>query len=196
VNTSRPLAAGCVVVGRGAGLEPKTIAPGTVGQVLTQVTAGISPAFAAPAAVNLATGTTGILPLANGGTGQGIGAVTTLQFFGQLSAGGTFYIGAVADATENNVAFRSSIVLGTVLRIDTASSVAPGAGETYVYVLRVAGADTALTTTHAGGGGNNSGASTGAVAVAGGQRMAVKVTASAGAAPASHMVMTTARIDG
>jgi len=73
MNPTRPLAAGCVVVGRGAGLEPKTIAAGAAGTVLTTATLGVEPAFAAPAAVSLTSGVTGILPLANGGTGSALG---------------------------------------------------------------------------------------------------------------------------
>ena len=58
-------------------------------------------------AVDLATANvTGVLPIANGGTGQAVGAIAILQFTGAaVAAGSTVFLGtAGANATEANVA--------------------------------------------------------------------------------------------
>lgn len=82
--------------GYGDGTELAFTAAGTSGQVLTSNGAS-APTWAAIPAVNLATGVTGTLPVANGGTGQ------TSYTNGQLLIGNT---------TGNTLA-RSTLTAGT-----------------------------------------------------------------------------------
>ena len=65
INGSNTPTAGSVTYGDGSTYA--NTASGTAGQVLTSAGAG-TPVWATPASVNLATGVTGTLPIANGGT--------------------------------------------------------------------------------------------------------------------------------
>ena len=183
-----------LVVARGGAVDPTTIAPGTTGQVLTATT-GADPAFAAPAAVSLTTGVTGVLPLANGGTNSAVGAVAIMQFIGTaVGAGATVFLGRDDDASENNIRFRSPVAgLGTALV--SQSAVAPGGTDTFTYTLRVDAADTALTfvVTGASATGNLTGAS---VAIALAHRLSVKLVTSATAAVTDHMVTLAIQVTG
>lgn len=89
---------------------------GTTGQVLTSAGSGAAPIWSTPAAVNLATGVTGTLPVANGGTGA-----TSLTANNVLLGNGTSAVQVVAPGTTGNVLTSN----GT-----TWTSVAPAAGGT------------------------------------------------------------------
>jgi len=193
MNPTRPLAAGCVVVGRGAGLEPKTIAAGAAGTVLTTATLGAEPAFAAPAAVSLTSGVTGVLPLANGGTGSALGALATLPFTGTaVAAGSTVFLGRDEDATEGNVQFLSPFATtATIVGLSTVAAVAVGVGQTAVYTVRVGGADTALTLTVTNA--SPFGLAAGAVSVAPSQLFSIKLVTSAGCAVGNHQCLLAIR---
>jgi hypothetical protein len=197
VRHTKPLRANSVVIGLGAGIDPTTLeAPGTTGQVLTAVTGG-KPVFAAPATVNLTTGVTGILPVANGGTGQAVGAISSLMFFGTaVPVGTTTFLGRDDDTTEANVRYVTAFA-GTVLTLAAIASVQAGAAQSYVYTLRIAGADTALVLTLAGTGlGGITGAAQGTIAFIAGQAITVKLVTSAGAGVANHQVSLALRADG
>lgn len=71
---------------------------GTSGQVLVSAGSTTAPTWATPAAVNLATGVTGTLPVANGGTGA-----TSLTTNNVLLGNGTSAVQAVAPGTAGNV---------------------------------------------------------------------------------------------
>lgn len=183
-----------LLVGRGATVEPSTIPIGTAGQILTQVATGADPAFAAPATVNLTSGVTGILPVANGGTGQAVGAPAIMQFAGTaVPAGATHFLGRTNSATETDVQFTAPVD-GTLLRFDTKASTAPVGAETFIYRLFVAGG--LITPGHTVTGANTTGASTPNAALTKGQSLSFRVVTSAGAAVASHMVTAAIRVDG
>ncbi len=182
-----------VLIGQGAGVDPKTIEPGTTGQVLTQVVTGSEPAFAAPAAVSLTSGVTGVLPVANGGTGQAVGAIAIMQFRGTVVlANSTVFLGQDDDATEANVQFRYPGTTGTVLSM-VSSAPAPAGSDTFTYTLRVGNADTAIT--HVVTGAAVQGASSGTVAIALLDRISVKLVTSLTAASVNHMVAVAIRVD-
>ena len=187
----------CLVVARGGAVDPTTIAPGTTGQVLTATT-GADPSFAAPATVDLTTGVTGVLPLANGGTGNAVGPIVTVPwgpFYGTaVAAGGTVFLGHDDDATELNVQWRAPVA-GTVVAMYGQTSVAAGAAETFVYTLRVELVDTALVMTITGtGGGGRAGTASGSIAVAANHVVSLKLVTSGGAGIANHQVSLAFRV--
>jgi hypothetical protein len=109
----RPWADKAVMVGRGAAGEPSTIARGAAGTVLTQVTADVDPVFAAPSVA----APTGVLPVANGGTGNAVGPIAIMQFSGTaVAAGSTVFLGRDDDTTELSVTYLSPVT-GTVTAI-------------------------------------------------------------------------------
>lgn len=71
---------------------------GSSGQVLTSAGSTAAPTWATPAPVNLATGVTGTLPVANGGTGA-----TTLTANNVLLGNGTSALQVVAPGASGNV---------------------------------------------------------------------------------------------
>ncbi len=184
-----------VMVGLGAGIDPKTIdSAGTTGQVLTMVTTGSEPAFAAPATVNLTSGVTGVLPVANGGTGQTVGAVALLQFSGAaVAAGATVFLGHGANATEAIVAFPCPVA-GTIIAASAACSTGPVGAETFSYRIRVAAGNVGTVMTITGAAVLVVAAQT--VAVTLGQLVTVRLITSAGAAVASHTATLALRVDG
>ena len=108
-----------------------------------------------------------------------------MQFIGLNVAGGaTTFLGRSDNVTETVVAF-SCPVTGNVKALYTAASVAPGAGKTLTYTMRVNAGDTAITHTVVDTA--TLGSSTGTVAVTAGQLVSVKLVTSATAATASHM---------
>ena len=118
-------------------------------------------------------------------------------FYGTaVAAGTTVFLGRDDDATEQNVVIRSPIA-GSLERMDSQASLAAGTGETFVYTLRVASVDTAITHTVTGtGGGGRVGSSTGAVAIAAGGAISIKLVTSAAAAAAHHAVTLAIRATG
>lgn len=75
---------------------------GTSGQVLVSAGSTAAPTWATPAAVNLATGVTGTLPVANGGTGQTALSAVAVGTATNIAGGGagrvTYNTGAGATA--------------------------------------------------------------------------------------------------
>lgn len=120
VGNNTPTAGGVVY---GDGTNYASTAAGTSGQVLTSNGAS-APTWNAPAAVNLATGVTGTLPVANGGTGS-----TTLTANNVLLGNGTSAFQVVAPGTNGNVLTSN----GT-----TWTSTAPAGGGSWVYLSTVA----------------------------------------------------------
>jgi hypothetical protein len=176
----------CLVVARGAAVDPTTILGGSAGQVLTQVTAGADPAFAAPATVNLTSGVTGVLPIANGGTGHAAGAIAIMQFSGTaVAAGVTTRLGRDDSTTEVDVAYISPVT-GTIIRIDTLASTAPVGTETFSYRPRVNTNSVGVNQTVTGAAQTTTSGAI-AVAVTAGQLICCQLITSAGAAVADHM---------
>lgn len=93
-GSNTPTAGG---VGYGDGTELAFTSAGSAGQVLQSNGAG-APTWAAVPTVNLATGVTGTLPVANGGTGA-----TSLTANNVLLGNGTSAVQVVAPSTSGNV---------------------------------------------------------------------------------------------
>lgn len=93
-GSNTPTAGG---VGYGDGTELAFTSAGSAGQVLQSNGAG-APTWAAVPTVNLATGVTGTLPVANGGTGA-----TSLTANNVLLGNGTSAVQVVAPGTNGNV---------------------------------------------------------------------------------------------
>lgn len=113
--------------------------------------------------------------------------LSSMQFTGAAVAAGSnpVFLGRTNDATELNVAFRTPFP-GFVTAMYSGNSVAPVGAETYIYTLRVAVADTALTHTVTGAATN--GSSSGSIPITANSRVSIKLVTSAGAAVANHMV--------
>jgi hypothetical protein len=188
---AKPYATNGVLIGQGAAVDPKTTAAGAADTVFRVPTAGGEPAFGT---VSLTAGVTGVLPVANGGTNQAAGAVAFLTFYGVAVAASTVFLGRVDDVTELVVQYRCPAA-GVVTTMYSQASVAAGVGQTFTYTLRVEAADTSMTFAVTGtGGGGRTGSATGTITVAAGDRVAVKLVVSAGAAAANHVVTLAIRV--
>lgn len=181
-----------LMIGQGAGVDPKTLeGAGTTDQVLRIAATGDEPTFGT---VNLAgAGVTGTLPVANGGTGQTIGAIAFMQFHSGavvVAGASTVFLGRDQAATAPLVRFLCPVT-GSVLRMQSQAGVAPGGADTFAYTLHLNAGDTALTHTTT----TAQASSTGTIAVTNGQALSIKLVTSATAAAAAHMVTLAIRVD-
>jgi hypothetical protein len=101
-----------------------------------------------------------------------------------VAAGSTVYIGP-GYASAGEIAFRAPYT-GVLRNLRPNSENVPGAGETFVYTLRVNGSDTAVTCTTSGAGSSGSTDSTHSVPVVANQVISVKLVTSAGANVCPH----------
>lgn len=138
INGSNTPTAGGVTYGDGT--QYATTAAGTSGQVLTSAGAS-APTWANPATVNLATGVTGTLPIANGGTG------TTSTTFANLTTNVTGTL-PIANGGTNSTATPTA---GTI-PYGTGTALAYTAAGTSGQVLTSAGSGTPTWATPAAGG--------------------------------------------
>jgi hypothetical protein len=167
------------MIGGGAGAAPTTIAALTNGQLAIGST-GNNPV---PAALTAGT---------NMAVSNGAGSITLTatdrvmvpcSAAAVASAGATVFLGFSSSATEADVSF-SSPVTGSVTKLYTHASAAPGSGKTFTYHVMVNGSATAVT--HVVSDTSTDGNSSGSAAISGGQVISVRLVGSAGAAVANH----------
>jgi hypothetical protein len=177
--SSAALTAKALMIGGGAGAAPTTIAALTNGQLAIGST-GNNPV---PAALTAGT---------NMAVSNGAGSITLTatdrvmvpcSAAAVASAGATVFLGFSSSATEADVSF-SSPVTGSVTKLYTHASAAPGSGKTFTYHVMVNGSATAVT--HVVSDTSTDGNSSGSAAISGGQVISVRLVGSAGAAVANH----------
>jgi len=167
-------------------------------RVLTNTGASNNPAWAQ---VNLTTGVTGTLPIANGGNAQTLGniAIFNCAAHGILVGSVAAFMGtpltiAGGAGTEANVRWRVPVA-GTIIRAYTTASAAPGGSDTFTYRIMKNGATAGsdFTATGATATAEITGQS---ISVAAGDTISIRMTPSATAAAANHMGQIAIQVTG
>lgn len=113
------------------------------------------------------------------------GGVALMRFDGAaVGAGATTFLGRVAAAAVAD-AWMKCPVSGTAVRLDLVAGAPPGVGQSYTYTLENGSSDTAITMQITGPAAFQA-FSTGAVAIAAGDLLSVKLVTSAGATVQHH----------
>lgn len=128
----------------------------------------------------------------NGGTGQVAGVPCTMAFAtasgGTIAAGATVFLGpAGSNATEGLVSIPVPYA-GTIRNLQAKAGAVPGAGQTFTYTLRKAGASQALTSQTAGAAATSSSDLTHSVAVVAGDVISIQLVTSGAAGVTAHLV--------
>lgn len=104
-----------------------------------------------------------------------------------IGAGAVQYYGPWESATETDVSIPIPCA-GTIKRLYVIATAAPGAGETFIYVVRKNAADTSLTCTVSGASATTAQDLGNSVTVAAMDLISVKLTVSGGGASAYHRI--------